>query len=78
VVLIHFTLHKLIRYLFVITFTLSLPFIIADVCSVSPLLLLIFLIPHAYRFVIESIALCIGGIIALTGKEYTTWSNKKF
>ncbi len=78
VVLIHFTLHKLIRYLFVITFTLSLPFIIADVCSVSPLLLLIFLIPHVYRFVIESIALCIGGIIALTGKEYTTWSNKKF
>jgi hypothetical protein len=25
----------------------------------------------------EGIALCIGGVIALSGKEYTTWSHKK-
>jgi cellulose synthase/poly-beta-1,6-N-acetylglucosamine synthase-like glycosyltransferase len=76
-VLIHFLLHKLCRYLFVVTFILSLPFILVDLFQVSPFLLLVFFIPHVYRFVIESAALCIGGIIALAGKQYTTWSNKK-
>lgn len=76
-ILIHFIFHKLVRYLFIITFVLSLPFIIIDLFKISPVLLLVFLIPYVYRTVIECIALCIGGIIALTGKEYTTWSNKK-
>ena len=76
-VLIHFTLHKLIRYLLIITFVLSLPFIIVDLYKISPLLLLVLLIPQILRGILESIALCIGGIIALTGKEYTTWSHKK-
>jgi len=76
-VLINFTLHKLIRYLFVITSILSLPFITIDFIRISPFLLLIFLIPQLSRLIIESIALCIGGVIALSGKEYTTWSQKK-
>ena len=76
-VIIHFTLHKLIRYLFMITFVLSLPFIIIDLFTISPFLLLIFLIPQVLRFIMEGIALCIGGVIALSGKEYTTWSHKK-
>ena len=75
--LINFTLHKLIRYLFIITFVVSLPFITTDLFRISPFLLIIFLIPYVYRLSIESIALCIGGLIALSGKEYTTWSQKK-
>jgi len=75
--LIHFALHKLIRYLLIITFILSLPLLIIDLLRVTPFLILIFLVPTVHRFVLESIALCIGGIIALTGKEYTTWSDKK-
>jgi len=77
ITVIHFTLHKLARYLFIITFVLSLPFIIMDLWRISSFLLLIFFIPYIYRFVIESVALCIGGVIALTGKEYTTWYNNK-
>jgi|GEM_PF-3444830 cellulose synthase/poly-beta-1,6-N-acetylglucosamine synthase-like glycosyltransferase len=76
-VLVHFTLHKLLRYLFVITFILSLPSIVIDLYRISPFLLLIFWVPYIYRFVIESIALSIGGVIALTGYEYKIWSNKK-
>ena len=77
-VLTHFIFHKILRYIFIITFVLSLPFIILDMFEISPFFLLIFFIPPIFRFTVESIALCIGGIVALTGKEYTTWSNKKF
>ncbi len=77
-VLTHFLFHKILRYIFIITFTLSLPFIIRDMVEISPFFLLILLIPPVFRFIIESVALCIGGIVALTGKEYTTWSNRKF
>ncbi|OQX26125.1 MAG: hypothetical protein BWK80_12030 [Desulfobacteraceae bacterium IS3] len=76
-VLVHFILHKLLRYLFIVTFVLSLPFIVIDLYQRSPFWLLIFFVPYIYRFVIESIALCIGGMIALTGYEYKVWSNKK-
>jgi poly-beta-1,6-N-acetyl-D-glucosamine synthase len=77
-VVTHFLFHKILRYILIITFTLSLPFIIMDMFGISPVLLLILFIPPVFRFIIESVALCIGGIVALTGKEYTTWSNKKF
>ncbi|RLC21994.1 MAG: hypothetical protein DRI57_01025 [Deltaproteobacteria bacterium] len=76
-VILHFTIHKLIRYAFIILSVISLPFIIADLIGLSPFLLLIFAIPHVHRLIFESIALCVGGIIALTGKEYTSWSNQK-
>jgi len=76
-VLIHLTFHKLIRYLFIITFVLCLPFIVIDLMKITPWLLFVFLIPHVMRFAIESVALCVGGVIALTGKEYTVWSQKK-
>ena len=76
-VILHFAIHKLIRYAFIILSVLLLPFIIADLVSISPFLLLIFALPHVNRLVFESIALCVGGIIALTGKEYTSWSNQK-
>ncbi len=75
--LIHFTLHKLVRYLLIIVFVLSIPLLIIDLLEVTPFLILIFFVPTVHRFVLESIALCIGGILALTGKEYTTWSDKK-
>lgn len=76
-VLTHFILHKLIRYLFIISFVFSLPLIIINLVGITPWLLVLFLIPYISRFVIESVALCVGGFIALTGKEYTVWSQKK-
>ncbi len=76
-VLFHFTLHKLIRYLFIITFVMALPLFIIGLVRVSPWLLAVFLVPHFTRFVIESVALCVGGLIALSGKEYTVWTQKK-
>lgn len=76
-VLFHFTLHKLIRYLFIITFVMTLPLFIVGLVRLSPWLLAIFLVPHFTRFVIESVALCAGGIIALSGKEYRVWTQKK-
>lgn len=76
-VILHFTFHKLVRYAFVILSVICLPFIVMDMAVISPFLLLIFAIPHVNRLIFESIALCVGGIITLTGKEYTSWSNKK-
>ncbi len=76
-VIIHFALYKLVRYFLVILSVLLLPFIVADMIRISPFLLLIFAIPHIHRLVFESIALCVGAILALAGKEYVTWSNKK-
>lgn len=75
--LVHFSLHKLVRYLGIITYVISLPFIVVDLFKISPFLLLIFFIPQFLRFTLESIALCLGGIIALSGKEYRTWSHQK-
>ena len=77
VVIVHFCLHKIIRYLFIINYAIALPFLIYEMVSISPLLLAVFTVPFVFRFTIESYALCLGGIIALRGKEYVSWSHKK-
>lgn len=76
-VLIHFFLHKIMRYLAAISLVLALPFIIAGLVQISIFMLLVLCIPGVGRLILESIALCLGGLVALTGKEYTTWSQKK-
>ena len=75
--MIHLCFHKLIRYLFVVSLVFLIPFIVIDLGKSAPLVMLILLIPAVHRFVLESIALCMGGMIALTGKEYRTWTDKK-
>lgn len=77
ITLLHFFFHKLLRYLLILSFVLSLPFLIYDMIKIFPLLPVIFFIPYVFRITLESIALFTGGIIALFGKEYRTWSDKK-
>jgi len=76
-VILHFLFHKIFRYAFVILFVLSLPSILIDIIMTFPYALALLLIPVFYRGILESLALVIGGIVALSGKEYTSWSNKK-
>lgn len=76
-VIAHFFFHKLIRYLAAVTFVLFLPVIIYALFTLSPFLLLIFCVPAVFRIVMECIALCIGGLIAMGGTEYKTWTQKK-
>lgn len=76
-VVLHFLLHKVVRYLFVILFVLSMPYMLFYSFSEFPWLLIILFIPMVLRILLESVALFVGGIIALTGKEYITWSDKK-
>lgn len=76
-VIFHFVCHKILRYLSAITFILFLPLIVLVLFKTSIYLPLLFLVPAVTRITLESIALCIGGIIALTGTEYKTWSQKK-
>lgn len=77
VVILHFFFHKLLRYSFVVTLVLTLPFLLIDLWGLSPLLLVFILIPYVLRSLSECIALCYGGIIALRGKEFRTWTDKK-
>ncbi len=77
VVILHFVCHKILRYASAITFVLFLPLIVLVLYEISIFLLLLFIVPAVTRITLESIALCIGGIIALTGTEYRTWSQKK-
>jgi len=76
-VITHFFFHKLVRYGSIISFVICLPMIVYTLYKVTPLLLLVFVAPFVYRLILESIALCVGGFIAATGKEYTSWSDKK-
>ncbi|MDA3917542.1 MAG: glycosyltransferase [Deltaproteobacteria bacterium] len=76
-VLFHFFCHKLSRYLFVILFVMFSPLMVIQIIKVSPLLLLVIFIPVVFRILNECFALFIGGLIALSGKEYITWSEKK-
>lgn len=76
-VVFHFILHKLMRYAFIIIFVLFLPYIIFFSFTKMPWLLILFCIPYVLRFTWESIALFIGGLIALSGKEFVSWSDKK-
>ena len=76
-VITHFFFHKLLRYGSIISFVICLPMIVYTLYRVMPLVLLVFVIPFVYRLTLESIALFLGGVIAATGKEYTTWSDKK-
>ena len=75
-VILHFILHKLVRYGFFILFVLCLPFFLYMSIK-APFFLLVLFIPMVFRFIVESIAVFSGGIIAMTGKEYRTWSDKK-
>lgn len=77
IVLMHFFLHKIVRYLAAISLIIALPFILLCLFNISAFLLLIVLLPWVGRLILECAALCLGGVIALTGKEYTTWSQKK-
>jgi poly-beta-1,6-N-acetyl-D-glucosamine synthase len=77
VVMAQFFFHKLLRYGSIISFVICLPMIVYTLYRVMPLVLLVFVIPFVYRLTLENIALFIGGVIAATGKEYTTWSDKK-
>lgn len=76
-VILHFVLHKILRYSFIIFFVLLIPSMLFYCIINSPWLLIFIFIPYVFRFFLESIALFVGGIIALSGKEFTTWSDKK-
>lgn len=76
-VIFHFFMHKIIRYAAAVTYVLCLPLILFKIISSAPLLLLFFFLPPVIRLSLECISLFIGGLIALSGKEYTTWSQAK-
>ncbi len=76
-VLLHFFLHKIIRYIAAISLVVFLPFIIVKIYYIFAPLLLIIFIPAVWRGILECVSLFIGGLIALTGKEYTTWTHSK-
>ena len=77
IAIIHFIFHKIFRYAASIFFVLFFPLFIYEFYKIHILMLLIFIIPVIARLIIESFALVAGGVIALTGKEYVTWTNKK-
>jgi cellulose synthase/poly-beta-1,6-N-acetylglucosamine synthase-like glycosyltransferase len=74
---INFFFHKLLRYGFIMSFVIFLPMMLISIYEFMPFLLLILFIPYIHRIIIESVALCVGGVVAVTGKEYTSWSDKK-
>lgn len=76
-VLIHFLFHKIIRYLAAITYVITFPLLLIALVEFSYFLLAVFCIPAVYRLSLECGSLVIGGVIALTGKEYKTWSQAK-
>lgn len=73
----HFIFHKILRYCFIVFFVLILPDMFFYCINHFPWALILILIPYVFRFILESIALFTGGIIAMTGKEYISWSDKK-
>lgn len=76
-VIFHFFFHKIVRYLACILLVLSFPFIIGMLLQLTTLILFVLLLPWLWRLIFECTALCVGGLIALTGKEYRTWSHTK-
>lgn len=76
-VVIHFFLHKMVRYAAAILYILSLPLFIYFLIQKSPILLIIFFLPFVIRLTLECVSLLIGGLIALSGTEYKTWSQAK-
>lgn len=76
-VVFHFLFHKLFRYMFLILLVVNMPAMVIYLMTHFPWAFLFLLVPAVHRSILESIALFIGGIIALTGKEYITWSDAK-
>jgi len=76
-VLLHLFFHKLLRYISSFALIIFLPFIVVKLFHLSAMFLAVFLIPWVWRALMECLALCVGGLIALTGKEYRTWSQTK-
>jgi hypothetical protein len=77
-VIFHFFFHKLLRYLFVLTVIPLAPVIICELFRISPFLVFVILVPQIFRVFCEGVALFTGGLIALSGKEYKFWTNRKF
>lgn len=75
--IIHFIFHKILRYAASILFVIFFPLFIYEFYKIHILMLLIIIIPVIARLILECFALVAGGVIALTGKEYVTWTNKK-
>lgn len=76
-VLLHFFFHKIARYCASLSLILALPFAVPAMVRYAPVLLVLFLLPWVWRILMECAALTFGGVVALSGKEYTTWSHTK-
>lgn len=78
---IHLMCHKWMRYGFLISVPLSLPFLLFDLAVRSWFFLLLaglaIASPPVFRFLLECFAVFVGGFLALCGKEYRTWSTPK-
>jgi len=74
---IHFIFHKIFRYAAGVLSVIFFPIIAYELFKIHILMLLIFIIPFIARLILECFALFAGGAMALTGKEYVTWTNKK-